>query len=65
MKPRIGAEGDEATQPVQSGPAHEGRGMSTSLFAVYVNCVDFLIGDGISSIRHCLLKSYHAWHLLV
>jgi hypothetical protein len=51
MKPRIGAEGDEATQPVQS--------------AVYVNCVDFLIGDGISSIRHCLLKSYHAWHLLV
>lgn len=29
MKPRIGAEGDEATQPVQSGPAHEGRGART------------------------------------
>ena len=28
MKPRIGSEGDEATQPVQSGPAQEGRGMS-------------------------------------
>lgn len=34
MKPRIGAEGEEATQPVQSRSAQEGRGMQTSPLSI-------------------------------
>lgn len=54
MKSRLGAEGDEATQPVQPGSAQEGRGMLTSFFTVYTNLTDFLMGNDIGSSATCL-----------